>query len=127
MAFFKGKSIGQATVEFALCATVFFMIVFGTVDFGRAIFLKAQLDNAVREGARYGKLHPTDLSGVKSKVVNYSNSGLTTGGVTVSCSGGCVTGGTMTVTASVSFSAITQTLLKISPVTLSSTATVDIE
>jgi Flp pilus assembly protein TadG len=124
----KGRNTtGQATVEFALCATVFFMIIFGTIDLGRVVFLKSQLDNAVREGARYGKIHETDISGVKAKVVSYSNSGLTTSGVTVTCSTSCTTGGTMTVTATVTFSAFTQSLLKISPITLTSTATVDIE
>lgn len=122
------KSRGQATVEFALCVTVFLMIVFGTVDFGRAIFLKSELDNAVREGARYGKLHPADSSGIRSLVISRANgSGLAGGGVGVSCDGGCATGGTVTVTATVGFTAITQRILGIGPVTLRSTATVDIE
>ena len=120
--------MGQATVEFALCVTVFLMIVFGTVDFGRAIFLKTELDNAVREGARYGKLHPTDSSGIASAVVNKANgTGLTAGRVTVSCGGGCATGGTITVSASVTFTAVTQSLLGISPFSLKSNATVQIE
>lgn len=122
------KLAGQATVEFALCAIVFFMIVFGTVDFGRAIFLKSELDNAVREGARYGKLHPTDSSGIKSAVVSKaSGTGLTAGGVTVSCAGGCATGGTVTVSASVTFTAITQSLLGLSPFSLRANATVQVE
>lgn len=119
---------GQATVEFALCLTVFLMIVFGTVDFGRALFLKSELDNAVREGARYGKLHPTATSGVQAKVVSSaSDTGLTTSGVSVSCAGGCVTGGTMTVSATVSFSAVTQQLLGLSSFSLTARAVVDIE
>ena len=120
---------GQATVEFALCLTVFLMIVFGTVDFGRAIFLKSELDNAVREGARYGKLNPTSTSGVTSRVVSFaSDTGLTTSGVTVSCAGVCLTGDKMTVTASVQFSAFTQSLLGISPFTVGTDyVVVDIE
>lgn len=119
---------GQATVEFALCLTVFLMIVFGTVDFGRALFLKTELDNAVREGARYGKMHPTAISGVQARVVNFAgDTGLTTSGVSVSCAGGCVTGGTMTVSATVSFSAITQNLLGLPSFSLGARAVVDIE
>jgi Flp pilus assembly protein TadG len=118
----------QATVEFALCLTVFLMIVFGTVDFGRELFLKSELDNAVREGARYGKIHPTSTSGVQAKVVgSASDTGLTTNGVTVSCGGGCATGDTMTVSATVSFSAITQRLLGLSSFPLTARAVVNIE
>jgi Flp pilus assembly protein TadG len=41
-------------VEFALVLPVFLMLVFGTVDLGRAIFYQSLLNNAVRDGARYG-------------------------------------------------------------------------
>jgi Flp pilus assembly protein TadG len=121
---FKRISSGQAMVEFALCSTVFLMIVFGTIDFGRAIFTQAQLANAVREGARYGKVHPTDLSGAKSAAVAKAPGGST---VTVTCGSPCATGATLQVSGTVSFSAITQTLLGIKPITLTSTAKVGVE
>jgi Flp pilus assembly protein TadG len=41
-------------VEFALVLPVFLMLVFGTVDLGRAIFYQSLINNAVRDGARYG-------------------------------------------------------------------------
>lgn len=43
---------GQAMVEFALLAPVLFLILFGIVDLGRAVFYANELTNASREGAR---------------------------------------------------------------------------
>jgi Flp pilus assembly protein TadG len=119
---------GQATVEFALASLVFLLFVFGTIDFGRAIFVSAELHNAAREGTRYGIVHPTDTAGMKSAVVAKAvGTGLTTAGVTVSCSGGCTTGGTVTVSAQVSFSAVTQSFLGIPALTLNASSTAEIE
>src|SRR5688572_27176844 len=119
---------GQAIVEFALASLVFLMIVFGTIDFGRAIFMSAELHNAAREGARYGKINPSQTSQIQNVAVDKApGTGLTTGGVTVSCTGACKTGDTLTVTTQVQFRAVTQTLLGIGPITLNSSSTVDIE
>lgn len=45
---------GAVLIEFALVISLFFMLVFGMVDFGLAINAKTQLTNAGREGARIG-------------------------------------------------------------------------
>ena len=119
---------GQAIVEFALASLVFLMIVFGTIDFGRAIFTAVTLHNAVREGARYGKVNPTQTGTIQTKVTEQvSKTGSSVSSVTVSCSSGCTSGNSMTVSASIPFQAITQQLLGISPFTMSSSSTVDIE
>ena len=39
-------------VEFALMAPVLFLLLFGIVDFGRALFYANEITNAAREGAR---------------------------------------------------------------------------
>lgn len=124
-----GRTLGQAIVEFSIVSLAFFMMVFGTVDFGRAIFMYSQLHNAVREGARYGKLHPTQAGEIRNRVIVHASAlNLSPGSVTVSCSGSCQPGrDTVTVAATASFSAITQQLLGIGPITLRSSATVDIE
>ena len=49
---------GQATVEFAFAGFVFLLIVFGTVDLGRAIFFYSQLHNAVGEATREARREP---------------------------------------------------------------------
>ena len=119
---------GQAIVEFALASLLFLTIVFGTIDFGRAIFVSAELRNAAREGARYGKIHPTNTGAIKSETVKYAvGTGLTSGGVGVSCTGSCKADDKVTVTATVGFTAITQSILGIGPLTLSSSSTARIE
>jgi Flp pilus assembly protein TadG len=127
----RDTTSGQAIVEFALVSMAFFMIVFGTIDFGRAIFMYSQLHNAVREGARYGKMYPTNTSDIKSKVTSYgSGLSIAAADITVSCSPGACSASSvtaLTVTAETDFTAITQELLGISPITLTSSATVQTE
>lgn len=48
---------GQAMVEFALAATVFFMLIFGVLEVGRAVLVYGEVRNAAREGARYAAAH----------------------------------------------------------------------
>jgi len=43
---------GAVLVEFALVVSLFFLLVFGMIDFGLAINAKTQMTNAGREGAR---------------------------------------------------------------------------
>ncbi len=43
---------GAATLEFALIASLFFMIVFGVIDMSRVWGMHERLRAAVREGAR---------------------------------------------------------------------------
>lgn len=48
---------GQALTEFALIAPLFFMVFFGIIILGIAVFYQQQVVNAAREGARYAALH----------------------------------------------------------------------
>jgi hypothetical protein len=50
------KQRGASLVEFAIVAIVFFPLVFGVFDFGRAILYYNMLSNAAREGARVGSI-----------------------------------------------------------------------
>src|SRR5262245_53512231 len=86
---------GQAIVEFSIVSIAFFLMVFGTIDFGRAIYMYSQLHNAVREGARYGKMNPTDSTGIKGRVTDYASSfDIASDDITVDCTGGCSSGST---------------------------------
>ena len=51
------RSRGQALVEFALVAPIFFLLLFGIIDFGRYIYYVQILNNAAREGTRYAIVH----------------------------------------------------------------------
>jgi Flp pilus assembly protein TadG len=48
---------GQALVEFALVAPIFFLVLFSIVEAGRFIYYYEILNNATREGARYAIVH----------------------------------------------------------------------
>jgi Flp pilus assembly protein TadG len=78
------KRWGQALVEFAIVAPIFFLILFAIIDFGRYVYYVQILNNAAREGTRYAIVHganglpptgpPNDPSGedVKSVVRSYA-------------------------------------------------------
>lgn len=59
---------GQSIVEFALVAGFLFLILFGLVDFSRLFFAYATMSHGVREGARYGIIHPDDVAGIEALV-----------------------------------------------------------
>ncbi len=48
---------GQALVEFALVAPLFFLLLFAIIDFGRYVYYVQIINNAAREGARYAIVH----------------------------------------------------------------------
>ena len=50
----RGGSRGQALVEFAIVAPVFFLLLFGVIDLGRYVYVTNAFGQAAREGARYG-------------------------------------------------------------------------
>lgn len=48
---------GQAMVEFAVIATLFFSLIYGVIEGGRLLFTYHQVNHAAREGARYAVAH----------------------------------------------------------------------
>lgn len=48
----RGPQSSQALIEFALISPVLLLLLFGTIDIGRAIYYYDTLNHAVREGAR---------------------------------------------------------------------------
>lgn len=58
----RSRSTGQALVEFALVAPVFFLLLFGIIEAGRFILYYQALNNATREGARYAIVHGSNSS-----------------------------------------------------------------
>jgi Flp pilus assembly protein TadG len=53
----KDGSAGQAIVEFALVATVFFILLFGIIEFSRLMLMYHHVGNVAREGSRYAIVH----------------------------------------------------------------------
>jgi Flp pilus assembly protein TadG len=46
------RRAGQSMVEFAVLAPVFFLLLLGTIDMGRAVYIYNAISNGAREGAR---------------------------------------------------------------------------
>lgn len=66
--FIKGER-GSTVVEMAMAAGVFFMLIFGIIEFGRLLYTHNALTDAARRGARYAVLHNEDDPCVASVVV----------------------------------------------------------
>lgn len=49
---FIQRRSGQSMVEFAILAPIFFLLLLGTIDLGRAIYIYNTISDAAREGTR---------------------------------------------------------------------------
>jgi Flp pilus assembly protein TadG len=58
----KRNQRGTALVEFALVLPFLAILVFGTIDFGRAYQLQNRLRNAAREGGRLAQITPLQVT-----------------------------------------------------------------
>jgi len=105
---FKSNEQGATLVEFSIAALVFLTVMFGVIEFGRALWVHNALADAARRGARYASLHsdsPEDQEKVKNVVVYGDEDGgetpmipnLTIDNVTVNHTDWAVNGGTVTV------------------------------
>ena len=76
---------GAVLIEFALVISLFFLLVFGMVDFGLAINSKTQMTNAGREGARLGTVNlvPSEIEARVREVAAELDQAILT--VTVTC------------------------------------------
>lgn len=70
---------GAAVVEFAVVAPVFFLFVFGMIEYGRMVMVEQILTNAAREGARVGILDNSTTSDVDAAVNQYLTAANITG------------------------------------------------
>ena len=61
-------------VEFAVVAPLFFLLVFGMIEFGRMVMVQQVITNASREGARVGVLDGATTSDVTNAVSGYLTS-----------------------------------------------------
>jgi Flp pilus assembly protein TadG len=95
-------------VEFAIVAPVFFMLILGIIEIGRAMMVQQVLVNASRVGARQAALMSSTQSSTQSAVTDYAN-GVGIHGVTVSVTPDPATvaaGQPVTVGASIDFGSV---------------------
>jgi len=96
---------GVAAVEMAFVLPLFLMLIFGIVEFGRAMMCMQILTNAAREGARACAVSPLTQDEVETICADYA-SGCGVAGVTATVSPDPTTvirGEPVTVTVSVNF------------------------
>lgn len=77
----RHDQIGTATVEFGLLLPVLLLIVSGIIEFGMALYDKAVITNASREGARAGivlRVPAVSTDEITSRVTNYTGNTLLT-------------------------------------------------
>ena len=65
---------GAAAVEFAIVAPVFFLLVIGMIEVGRAMMVQQVLINASRVGARQAVTAGATSSAVQTAVKDYATS-----------------------------------------------------
>jgi Flp pilus assembly protein TadG len=58
-------------VEFAVVAPLFFLLIFGMIEFGRMVMVQQIITNASREGARVAVLDGATATEVTTAVDNY--------------------------------------------------------
>lgn len=104
---------GVAIVEFAVVAPVFFLIIMGIIEVGRAVTVQQLLTNASREGARVaGNESTTAIATVQDAVDNYL-SGAGVNGATTTVSPAAITdvatGESISVTVSIPYAQVSLT------------------
>ena len=62
-------------MEFAVVAPVFFLLIFGMIEYGRMMMVQQMITNASREGARRAVVDGTSASDVRQTVKDYLQSG----------------------------------------------------
>ncbi len=65
------KRRGASVVEFAVIAPLFFLLVFGMIEFGRMIMVHQLLIGAAREGARQAVVEGATVATVENVVRGY--------------------------------------------------------
>lgn len=65
---------GAAVVEFAVVVPIFFLMVFGMIEFGRMVMVHQMLAGAAREGARQAIVNGATAGDVEQTVRNYLTS-----------------------------------------------------
>lgn len=68
---YNERQKGTVLVEFAIVLPIFILILIGTIEFGIVLNDFLILQNAAREGARYGAIGSSEAA-IKDRVRNYS-------------------------------------------------------
>jgi Flp pilus assembly protein TadG len=75
----RHSQLGAATVEFGLLLPLLVLILSGILEFGLALYDKAVITNASREGARAGivlRIPAVTTNEIRTRVLNYAGNSL---------------------------------------------------
>jgi Flp pilus assembly protein TadG len=72
----RSSQTGVTTVEFAIVGVVFFIVLFGVIEFGRALFVVNTLTEATERGARMAVVCPLGSTAPASAAI-FGNGGST--------------------------------------------------
>jgi hypothetical protein len=61
---------GAYSVEFAICASILFMLVFGLFEFSRYLFVRQAIDQAAYEAARIGIVPGANEGDIRARAVS---------------------------------------------------------
>ena len=145
----RATARGQAVVEMAGAMTFLLLLTIGIVDFAPAIVRGAQLTQAVRDGAAYGRSSAASTFEIRKRVVNAAPSiygaltdvqvaAMTDGQILIACASGlsgsakscasAVVGDTVTVTATFNYQTVTSlfSVLLDAPIEITRSATNEI-
>lgn len=78
------RESGLATLEFAICAPLLFLLMLGTAEFGRVLFQYNTLTKAVRDGARHAARRAEDSTGtvnVTPQIISETTNLIRTGNI----------------------------------------------
>ncbi len=104
----RSRRLGASATEFACVAPVFFLMIIGFIEFGRALMVQQVLVNASRVGARQAITTSATTSGVETAVQQYT-AAVAVPGVTVNVTPNPATatpGSMITVTTAVPFNTV---------------------
>jgi Flp pilus assembly protein TadG len=79
----RNRGRGQALVEFALILPIFILVVFGILDFGRAVYAYNTISNASREAVRLGIVDQNETAVENHAIQRAASLGLTASDVDV--------------------------------------------
>lgn len=114
---------GQSLVEFALASVVFFITVFGILEFGLAVSRYNMVANLAQEGARWVAVRGTTATNSTLQTfVNSRASGLSTTATMSPTTLPLAPGSTVTVVVTSSYTPLTRFIHRTAQIPLSSTA-----
>lgn len=74
----RSSDRGQTLVEFALSLTITLLMIFGLIDFSRAVYTASVVQWAAQEGARAGTVDPTQVqAAVEGRLTGLDTANLT--------------------------------------------------